>query len=193
MTGEPWDAVLDELDAERVRPLGRARESSHHLLSPVSDALSEAAGHLLVKAIRALDAGDDVRARRFVDRALALPYDEHEELLPGWWEASMFLDTTVAHRLETCAAGDTSWLDAAEAVLADADPRSAEALRASLPTFADDHALSAGELRRCRRAAGGLRPDHWVDNMVDDPAERADVVLGVLAMILAYTRWPDGR
>ncbi len=191
MTDEPWDAVVAALDAERALPLGNVRDASNHLLSPVSRGMAQAAANLLVKARRALDEGDDVRARRFVERALALPFDEHEEQLPGWWEAQMMMYTAVAERLETCADGDTSWLDAAEAVLAVADPRAAPALRESLPSLADDHDLSARELRRCRRAAGGILPDDWIENVPDDPTERADIVLAVLQLVRAYDRWPD--
>lgn len=193
MTDEPCEALIATVEAERALPLGNLREASDRLLSPVSRSMSQAAGNLLVKAIRALDAGDDVRARRFVERALALPFDDHDELLPGWWEAHMLIYTAVADRLEACAVGDTSWLDAAEAVLVDADPRAAAALREALPTLSDDHDLSASELRRCRRAAGDIKQDHWIEHIPDDPTERVDVVMAVLAIVLAYDSWPEQR
>ncbi|HEX8497300.1 MAG TPA: hypothetical protein VF661_08910 [Actinomycetales bacterium] len=192
MTEEYWEsAVLAALEAERALPLGNVREASNRLLSPVSRSMSDAASNLLAKAVRALESGDDAHARRFVERALALPFDEHEELLPGWWEAHMFIYTSVAERLETCAAGDTSWLDVAEVVLDGADPRAAAALRESMPSLAEDHDLSPSELRRCRRLAGDLRPDYWNEHVPDDPTERVDVVMGVVALVLAYVSWPE--
>lgn len=193
MTPEPSPAAARRdvvADHHRERPLGALHTSSDRVLGPVSHGLSAGAENLLSKAIRALDAGDDVRARGLVERAMRLPFDEHEQVLPGWWEASMLLFSAVDDRLQSCDEHDTTWLDAAEDVLSRADPRAAVSLRQSLIAIANDYALPASQARRCRRAAGTLSPDARLTHMPDDHAERVEVVMALLALVLDYDRWP---
>jgi len=44
----------------------------------VSEGLHTAGDNLLRKAARALSSGDEAQSRRYVERALDLPFDEHE-------------------------------------------------------------------------------------------------------------------
>jgi hypothetical protein len=71
------------LDRARQRPLADLMIASNHTLGPASSGLHEAADNLLRKAVGAVRDGDGTRARRFVERALELPFDELSRLLPG--------------------------------------------------------------------------------------------------------------
>jgi hypothetical protein len=113
---------MDAYFAARAdQPFGDAELVSGRTLSAFSRAGLTAADNLLAKADRALAAGDLQRARRFVDRAATLPYDEHEQTAPAAYAASMLLFTAVTDTLERSPEGDSSWLDAAVEALSSND------------------------------------------------------------------------
>ncbi len=68
-----------------------AQTTSNRLDQSFSAASMEAADNLLGKALRRLEEGNQERAQAFIQRALSLPYDEHEELHPASWSAYMAL------------------------------------------------------------------------------------------------------
>lgn len=152
----------------------------------VSFALQEAARNLLAKALQAVRDGDEPRARRLTERAFALPYDEHEEVAPAWWSASMLVDDLVIDEMESSEPDDDTWLTACEEVLAAVQGLPADALRGALAVAVTDHELSAAEARRARAAAGGVGSDAWLDRDPGGPREAVETVLGVLRSALAY-------
>lgn len=146
--------------------------------------LMASADNLLGKASRALEVGDAARARRFVDRAMALPFDDHEEVHPAWWSAHMALHTLVVDEVEESVADDHLWLTAAERLLAVEDGAGALSLRQVLGTVGESVALTPYERTRCAELSGGHTEDGWWDA---PPAEvTADVVLDVLRVADAY-------
>jgi hypothetical protein len=58
---------------------------SNLIKAEVSDGLQEAGRNLLDKAFRAARAGEAPRARGYVERAVRLPFDEHEQCGTAWW------------------------------------------------------------------------------------------------------------
>ena len=102
---------------EANRGLGDIPLRSTAALSPISRAQMDAATNLLDKALRALDDGDEDRARRFVERAVALPYDEHEETHPAAMMAHQQLFTPSPTPSSN---GGDEWLDAASGTFASA-------------------------------------------------------------------------
>lgn len=81
--GDVEDAVARYLREQADRPLGVAQLTSGRTLAPFSGALLDGAENLLLKALDALGAADDDRATALVRRAVALPFDEHEEVAPA--------------------------------------------------------------------------------------------------------------
>src|SRR5215204_5063148 len=129
-------------------PFGNARVRSNLIKAGVSRGLQAAAGNLLAKALRAVVAGDDQRARGYVHRAVQLPVDEHEEVHPGSLAASMLLFGAVTDALEACDEDDPMWLDAADQALHTAGDDGRHALLHTLRTIASDYHLPHGEARR---------------------------------------------
>ena len=79
--------------------------------------------NLLAKARRALLAGDDERAARYVDKAAAIPWDDHEQHVPGISAAEFALYLSISDDMEACD-GDGGWIDGpAAAIESDAPGR----------------------------------------------------------------------
>lgn len=114
MTG--WDLLSNPQD----RGLGRAAVASGRLLNDLGNAQMEAADNLVEKAARAIEAGDEEKADRFIQRACTFPYDERELLHPGPWAAHMLLHGEVTDAFFHSHADDEGWLDAAFELAADA-------------------------------------------------------------------------
>ncbi len=176
------------LDRERERPLGGLRDRSNRVLAPVSEGLHAAGDNLLRKAVRALSSGDVDRARRYVERAVDLPFDEHERIGPAWFSASMLLFTAISDRLDVTPEGDDSWLTAAEQVQQRCDPAAEPALLGALAAIAHDAELSRSELRRCRRLVGAIPADAWNEHEPVDRQDRLNAILAVVAATVDYRR-----
>lgn len=148
-----------------------------------STRLSSAAGNLLRKAFDCLNT-DEARARRLVERALALPYDEHEQTVPAVWEAFMLLHEVVLDELESSVPEEHGWLDAAADVLARHTGPGADALRGVLDFDRSAVELTPAEAQRCRELNRGTTEDTWFDA---SPGEvTAETVLDVLRVAAAF-------
>ncbi len=82
------------------RGLGEVELVSSQTLSPFSRAGWQAADNLLTKAKRWFTSGDENRAMALVDRAAALPYDDHEDAAPAVLAAGMMLFSAITDELE---------------------------------------------------------------------------------------------
>jgi len=155
--------------------------------------LQASAENLLGKAFVALGRGDQERADRLVARALALPFDDHEQVHPAWWAAHTFLDSLLAHEVETSPGEEHAWLDAAAAVLPAQQGAGGRALRGVLGTLTHTEELTAGENRRCRELSRGATEDVWWDApAVDVTAEAVLDVLRIADAYVAVLRSSDG-
>ncbi|WP_328291458.1 hypothetical protein OG218_01620 [Kineococcus sp. NBC_00420] len=143
--------------------------------------LQASAENLLGKAFIALGCGDQ---ERLVTRALALPFDDHEQVHPTWWAAHTFLYSLLAHEVETLPDDEHAWLDAAAAVLSPQQGAGGRALRGVLNTLTHTGELSVGEARRCGELSRGVTEDVWWDAPVAEVTVEA--VLDVLRVADAY-------
>jgi hypothetical protein len=151
-----FDRFLDD----KERALDQVVVAGNRGLQQVSLGLHRAAKNLLDKAFVALDAGEDERAHRFIHRAAALDWDEHEEQYPGPETAHQILYEAVTDACEECAADESDWLDAALEVLPTFDPTAHEHLATTLYSLVlqtDFYDVKPAEAKRIR-AATGIRP-----------------------------------
>ena len=183
---------MDDLDdfadfLSRRGPLGNRPMAPTAALAPVSQGLAAAAKNLLRKARAALEKGDDPRADRFIERAMDLAFDEHEEVHPALVEAHMDLYLVLDKRA-LLGDGD-QWLAPALTVYADATGRRRELMGSMLSTIARDIVLSHAERKKLRRA---LDSEHEPYEPWDDPpaerADRAEYVRTMLSLHNAYER-----
>jgi hypothetical protein len=194
MDSRQMHAVDEWLRRGQDRPLAEVIVPSNLIGAEVSEGLQEAARNLLTKALGAALAGDLHRARRYVERAVQLPYDEHEGVGTAWWAASMMIYERLGDDVESCEAGDDAWLTAAESVLVGADDLAAQALQGALAGLSDAYSLSRSQTERCRVAARGCDPDGWDVQEPADDDERVAAVLGVVTLAAAYvTAFEAGR
>lgn len=180
------DTTSTYLAKESDRGLGDIAFFRHRALSPFSRASSEAARNLLHKAQRALDDDDTERARAYVMRAVQLPFDEVEEVLPVAWEAHMLLFTAVTDALEESDEDDAAWLDAALDVLASAGTAGRSAMASVLSDVPSDFEVSRQEEKRLRRAIAGIPPETEPFERGSSPDEKAEHVLEVVRTTNAY-------
>jgi hypothetical protein len=122
-------SLVDYLSGRANRPFGDVESVSGRTLQPFSFAGQRAAENLLAKARRALDDNDVDRASALVDRAIRLPFDEHEGAAPAALAVHMDLFCAVTDALERAEADDSRWLDAALDVLGGADGTSLRSAR----------------------------------------------------------------
>lgn len=181
---------LEELDryfAERASaPFGDLELASGRTLQPFSIAGQQAASNLLIKAIRALDNGDSERARAYVDRAVRLPYDRHEESHPAAMEAHMALYCLVTDALEDSEEDDSAWLEAAIGVMSTADERGRCTMRDVLAAIDHDYELRRQERASLRTAIAGTPAQPELRDLRLDPQEMGDCVMSVLAACRDY-------
>lgn len=102
---------------EPDRGLDNARRSSGRLRNHFGMAQLMGAENLLGKARAAFEADDPERAERFIRRAAAMPWDDHEEHFPAVRAATMLLYREVTDALEHSDEDDMWWLDVALATL----------------------------------------------------------------------------
>jgi hypothetical protein len=173
-------SLLEYLDERSNRPFGDVEAHSGRVLQPFSFAGQRAAENLLIKARRALDEHDADRARAFVDRAVRLPFDEHEKAAPVALAAHMDLFCVVTDTLEQNADDDAGWLDAAVAVLRDAEDAAAYELRDVLVSIEHDYALSPHEHKTLRAAVAPIPPRAELRDLELTAAELGDHVMAIL-------------
>ena len=177
---------LDSLNERFDRPFGSAEIRSGRTLQAFSFAGQQAAANLLAKAHRALDDDDHARARMFVDRAMQLPFDEHERVAPVAHEAHMELFCAVTDALEKEAAGESRWLDAALQVLGAADGPAACDLRDVLMTIDHDYSLTGAERRRIRAAIASIPQRAELCDLELTLSELGDQVMSILEACRAF-------
>jgi hypothetical protein len=162
------------------QPFGDVHATSGQTLQPFSIAGQQAATNLLVKAHRALDDGDNNRARRFVDRAVSLPYDEHECAAPVALATHMDLFCLVTDALERSETDDSRWLDAAEEVLDNVDETGRCDMRDVLVAIDHDYSISAEEHRRIRAAVTPIPDRAELRDRHLTPTELGNQVMSIL-------------
>ncbi len=175
------------------RPFGDVQATSGQTLQPFSIAGQQAATNLLVKAHRALDDGDNNRARRFVDRAVSLPYDEHECAAPVALATHMDLFCLITDALERSEADDSRWLDAAEEVLDNVDETGRCDMRDVLVAIDHDYEISAEEHRRLRAAVTPIPDRAELRDLRLPSMQLGDHVMSVLRASAHYRATLQGR
>lgn len=178
------------MTAEYEAPLGSVRLASNAIDMELGLATSRAADNLLTKAIRRLADGDHDGARGFVERALKLPRDDHDDIDPAPWAAHMTLFNALVDDVEGSPEGDDAWLGRAEQVLREAAPVAAAEVRAVLRTMLASMAeLTPAETRRLRALTPGVPEDaEPLDGVPDEPEARIAAILEVLAATLHHRR-----
>jgi len=178
---------LDRYFAERANaPFGDLELASGRTLQPFSIAGQRAASNLLVKAGRSLDNGDPGRARAYVDRAVRLPYDRHEESDPAAMEAHMALFCLVTDALEESDEDDSAWLEAAIEVLSTADERGRCTMRDVLAAIAQDYELHRQESASLRAAVADVPVRPELRDLRLDRREMGECIMSVLAVCRDY-------
>jgi len=178
-----FDRFRRHMEQEANRGLGDIPLRATAALAPFSRAEMDAAKNLLDKALRALDNGDEARARRFVDRAVALPYDEHEQVHPAAMTAHQQLFEAVTDAIED---GDDEWLDAVIDTLTSAPEEAKFCLRDVLSSVLQDYELSDGDQRRLRRLISGVPERAELPDLDLPPEQMATAVLGVLEGVIHF-------
>ena len=166
---------------------GRHPAARDRYLAPFGRAQMDAATNLLDKAVRALDDGDDARARRFVDRAVALPWDEHEKVHPAAMMAHQQLFDAVTDALE---AGGDEWLDAVTDTLASAPEEARYSLRDALTAMLHAYELTGADQRRLRRLIRDV-PERAELPDLDLPSDQ--LATAVLEVLEGASRTPTRR
>ncbi|WP_226347216.1 hypothetical protein [Agilicoccus flavus] len=115
------------------------------------------AENLLVKARRALVAGDDERAARYIDKAAAIPWDDHEKHVPAIAAAEFALYMTICQAMEGCVEGDDGWIDGPAAVI-DSDSLGRRDVSTALRDVASEGLSSRREERRVDRLLAVCAP-----------------------------------
>jgi hypothetical protein len=179
-------SMLDYLGERANRPFGDVESLSGRTLQPFSFAGQRAAENLLIKARRALDDHEMDRARVLVDRAVRLPFDEHEGAAPAALAVHMDLFCAVTDALDEAEADDSRWLDAALTVLVAADEPTACDLRDVLVAIDHDYSLSPPEHRRIRAGIASVPARAELRDLELTTSELHDHVLSILHARRAY-------
>lgn len=190
MTEGLQDLIATLIDAESERPLGAVTVRSNLASAPFSRSLHLGANNLLAKALRAIERDDAARAQALVDRAVALPYDEHEREYPGLWSARMLMFDAMVDALEESAEGDEAWLDAVFDVLADCGPDARRVIRRLLLEVNDDFTTDPRESRRIAEElrTGTETAEEFHAGLGEDRRAQAAVILEVLRAVAHYRR-----
>lgn len=180
------NSLTDYFAQQADRPFGNVEMVSGRSLQPFSIAGEEAAKNLLRKASRALDSGDLDRMRALVDRAVRLPFDEHEQSHPAAITAHMELYGLVTDALEGSDEDDSRWLQAAVDALETADEPGRCEMRDVLMAIDQDYGLQPGE-RVVIRAAVAQVPQRTElrDLRLSEP-ELRDCILSLLRLCREY-------
>ncbi len=181
-----WPALGEHFTERADQAFGDVESMSGRTLQPFSIAGQQAAANLLRKARRALDAHDPDRARAFVDRAVRLPYDDHERAAPAAFAAHMELFCLVTDCLEQSAVGDSRWLDAAIAVLAGADEAARCDLRDVLAAIDHDYSLPSSERSRIHAATTSVPARAELRDLPLSSTELSAQVLSILTACGSY-------
>ena len=172
---------------ERAHPLGIVWRPSNQIHARLSEGLHTGAANLLTKARRALTVGDVDRALGYLDHADRLPFDEHEQVRPGWHVAYTELVMAVTSALEECPENDCAWLDAAiEVLTAHGAGWGAAAVRCALATAAEDWTISRREKARIAAAVGPVPPPEVNREPPADAQARVTGMMDMVMVTIAY-------
>lgn len=180
-------STLNRYLAERSQsPFGELELASGHTAQRFSVAGQQAASNLLVKASRALDGDETERARAYVDRAVRLPYDEHEQSHPVAMEVHMMLFCLVTDVLENADEDDSRWLDAAIRAQTAADEAGRCTMRDVLVAIDNDYRLKGAERASLRSAIAAVPDRPELSDLDLGPGELGEHVMSVLAVCRDY-------
>lgn len=189
MAGDPYEAFQRYLAEESKRGLGDIPLRPTAALAPISRAQMEAATNLLDKALRALDTDDEARARRFVERAVALPWDEHEQMHPAAMMAHQQMYDIVTDALEQ---GGDEWLAAATDTLHAAGEEARYCLRDTLVAVLNAYELTPAEERRARLLIKDVPPRAELPDLDLPPEELTTAILDVLdGVVMFLDAWDE--
>lgn len=167
---------------ELDEPLGPMARASRRIRQQTSLVSQTKAANLLSKAARAIDDADMVKARGYVDRAVRLPFDHHEESHPAAWTASVDLFSLVVDEMEGCSDDDGHWLDAAIEVMTRSDETGRFALRDVLTVIDKDFTIGDTERADLRAATASVPPcAELIDRDLTSP-QLVDSLLAILAV-----------
>lgn len=186
--------VTDDLEERFARlmteranaPFGDTDLVSGRIMQPFSRASHQAASNLLQKAIRAVQADDPDRGRRYVERAARLPFDRHEEQHPLAGEAHMMLYNLVIDELEDAAENDSGWLDAALEVLAASDHAVSCEVRDVLTVVDKEYNITARERSTLRAAVADVPPRAELRDLAVDADDLVEIVMSLIDARIAY-------
>ena len=134
-------------------------------------------------------AGDEAPARQFVERAVALPFDEHEQVHPAMMMAHQRLFEAVTDALKS---GGGDWLAAAADTFASAPKGARYCLRDVLTSVLQDYDISNGEPRRLRRLISDVPHRAELPDLDLPPEQMVTAFLDVLEGVI-HTRTPTRR
>ncbi len=187
----PLEALLAE---QANQPFGDIEIQSNKTLAPFSAAGRKAAENLLSKAQRALGNDEPERAKSYINKAVQLPYDEHEETDPAAWVAHLDLFGVVVDAAEECPPDDSRWLDAALHLLEETEDPARSDLRVVLSNIDQDYQLTGTERTRLRAAIDAVPKRASLDDLRLSPQELAEHVLANLMLIRRYQQvYEDAR
>lgn len=179
--------MMDQLEAyfraQSSRVFGDVASVSGRTLQPISIGLMTAADNLLAKALREWRS-DRVRAMRYVDRAIKLPFDDHEQHVPVLAAAGVILYDQLVDEVE--AGDDEAWLHAAVAIL-EKDGPARFVLAEQLRVISEDWDIPADHGRIIRAAVAPIPPRPPLRDLWDlTPEETRELVAGILEICIAF-------
>ena len=180
-------ALQEYFRAAAQKPFGDVESISGQVLSPFSRASLQAARNLLAKAYRLIEQGESERAKAFIDRAVGLPFDEHERAAPAALAARFDLYDEITDALEASASESTRWLDAALSVL-DEDGSARFDLRDILREIEKVYVLNRDERSRIRSAVADIPDRDALYDLDLSPAELRIEVMSVASTLVRYRK-----
>lgn len=170
----PWD-----------RPFGDVEADSRRRRQVTSEAYADGADNLLTKA-RRVWRDDRPRALAYVDRAVALPFDDYERAWPAAKAAEFGLYNLLVDEFEASAEEDDLWLEAALAVLNTLDTSARFDLRDVLNVIDKDYKITDRERLMLRAAVAPIPDRARLLNLDLTPAEVSSYVIAILDACVAY-------
>lgn len=187
MDPDAEEEAIVQLIAERAeQPFGLARLASSMTMNQLSLASHEGATNLLTKAARALRLGDQDRAVALVERAVRMPYDEHEGVAPAAWAAHMMLFNLVADAIDGGDPEGSAWLDAAQELVARSGEPAAPEVRNALESIREGYQLDEDESRRLRTVVARIPERAPLHELELSAAELTEEILAILGACNAY-------
>lgn len=189
------DEALAALEARRRAAMSFMSEAELDAqeLARTSSPKMVAADNLLRKAYRNFVLRPE-KAQAYVERAVALGFDEREECYPAAAGAHMLLFNLITDEIERSAEDEPEWLDVAVDVLASEEGDEQSELRSVLAEIAGlpgEYQLTALELSRVQLAITRVpeAPDLW--DFAGSPDELRDRILAVLEVCWRFERLLD--